>query len=243
MEAKEDCTIIVNKYRHRTFRQIGFIIRVMFFGTILYFLNDIYLGKILDNLFNLIFKGQVHLSRLSYAVISLCFISIECVLTTLLYTNYFRQGLIGIDMSSDVIKKLNTPITVVNIGIFACTYARLLYTNTVILFVIYLFVILIYCCRLYIQMKKHDIFCFFSGSRFSSTENPLLHKDIYLNFKTGENKQVNLLENNLYICDNDDILILSINGERETIRKESIESLQIKNDFIVYKDKEWIKQE
>lgn len=244
MEAKEDCTIIVNKYRHRTIRQVEFIIRVLFFGTILYFLNDIYLERILNNLFILLFKSQVHLSRFFFLIISLCFILSECVLTTLFYTHYFRQGLIGIDMSSGVKNKLNTPIVITNIGVFIWTYIRLININTVILFKLYSVCVLLYCCHLYNSMKKHEIFRFFSGSRFSSTENPLLHKDIYLNFKTGKNKhkKINLLENNLYICDNDDILILSKKGEKEIIRKENIESLQIKNDFIIYKNNEWIKQ-
>lgn len=253
MEAKEDRTIVINKYRHRTIRQVEFIVRALVFGIIIYFLNDIYLENFLNWIFSLLLKTHVILSEKEFLYFQVpCVIFAEFVLTSIFYDSTFKKGLIGMDMSPHSKSRMVCPIIFVNMGIFVLIYMRLINVLSVFLLIIFIAFVLLYCIVRMTLMRKHEIFRFFSGSRYSSTEQPLLHKDIYLNLKNKGKKhkkkskkhiRINLLENNLYICDNDDILVLNKCGTQKIYYKEEIKSLQIKNDHIVYKDGHWVKRE
>ena len=244
MEAKEDSTIIINKYRHQILRQIEFIIRALVFGVLLYFLNDIYLKNTLDKVFGILLKTSVTLTNQEILGIGAVIILIQCVITSSFYVCNFKNGLIGMDMSPSKKKKLTYPIVIINVIIFLFIYIRFINIGTIIIFLGYLAIAFIYCYVKSKSMKKHEIYRFFSGSRYNSTDNPLLHKDIYINLRIGKDrhKKLNLLENNLYICDNDDILIVSKSGKKDLIKKETIDNIQIKNDKITYQNNEWKKQ-
>lgn len=241
-EAGENSVNTLNKFRHQTKRQVEFIIRVLIFGVIFYFLNDLFLMTGIQMLFELLLKQHLQFTGLNMIIsIGVC-LFIECIITLRFYVINFKKGLIGIDLCSKQSEKLTYPFVIENILFFILIFIRFYWQLiSVCLFLVCLLGALLYCCFLLITVTNYRILDFTSGSRYNSTDYPLLHKDIYLNMKTGEewHKRINLLEMNLYICDNDDILLFPRNGEPEVFKKENIESIQIKNKFVEYRNNKW----
>ena len=62
--------------------------------------------------------------------------------------------------------------------------------------------------------------------------------DIRIYLKNHYYKQINLFESDLYICDNDDVYIISKDKEVERLEKEKISYIAIKNDAIYWRNEE-----
>lgn len=94
---------------------------------------------------------------------------------------------------------------------------------------------------------------FKSGSPYYDHEDPKvvrIDKDIFLEFADGtdslanqEPQLLNLLTNNFYICDNNDILIIPKDGDPVIYKPNELGAIKIKNTRIIYddSDKEWKK--
>lgn len=244
LEAKENQIIIINKFRHQVNRQIEFVRRVLIIDFILYFLNDIWLIRVINKGFQLFLKSpKIQVSKDMVLSIVATLLIIEFIATTIFFITHFNNGLIGIDTNIPKKKRLTYPIMTVNFLEFIFIFIRIYYINSILLYFIFIAAVLVFCVIKSLRLKKHEIYRFLSGSSYESSDAPRLDKDFYINLKYGKNKhrRINLLETNLYICDNDDILLMKKSKNSEIIKKENIENLQIKNTYIVYKD-EWKKE-
>ena len=113
------------------------------------------------------------------------------------------------------------------------------------------FIILFMCCILLKYMFKIEDFK--AGSPYYDHEDPKvvrIDKDIFLEFADGtdslanqEPQLLNLLTNNFYICDNNDILIIPKDGDPVIYKPNELGAIKIKNTRIIYddSDKEWKK--
>lgn len=257
--AAEDSKIVLRKCRQPYRKKIEFIIRNFFIALMAFIILQIYVfltenesgiydnvftEMIINNFFIFCFFLYVILFLLMFVIARFSFTSTIVGINTrnngelkkihhhlyiffFLFCSLFFIYCIVFDMIPII---FNIPIIVMSIGILFLSSG--IYLNK--------------------RLKASNIHTFCSGNRYYDYEDPevvRIDKDIFLAIKENINGQtvnhlhhINLLVNNLYICDNNDILIIPKDGEPVIYKPNEISAIKIKDARIIYRDSKWQKE-
>ena len=161
----------------------------------------------------------------------------------------FKRNLIGFDYNDfKRMEEVSRQLTLVHTMVFAINSIDLLFDIidlTAYAQAITILIIFVYCCYIYDKMKSKTIYSFRCESEGNIGPAADLDKDIKIHFKNGHIENINLQISDLYICDDDNILILSKNSKRKLYNKNRIIKISIKNENIIYDGSrnKWIKEE
>lgn len=259
--AAEDSKIVLRKCGHVYKRQIesgtcsalifllvdAFVILIMYL-----YKNGLFLS---DNLF---FKEIFSKTENANIFLGILYVVLIMIVNSIYYKS-FISGLVGINLhNKNNLKKIFCPILLFNNTVLLLGFLYLSSElNLSILFKIIIFLALLYIIQFVSIVKKlvdnktPIIHTFCSGNRYYDYEAPevvRIDKDIFLAIKENINGQtvnhlhhINLLVNNLYICDNNDILIIPKDGDPVIYKPNEISAIKIKDTRIIYdsRDKKW----
>lgn len=242
--AAEDSKIVLRKCGNVSSRASEFVFRI----AISYFLCALIILYITNRYFTAFLSDNLCLRKLIF-IAGLC---IPFFIICLVYYSTFISGTVGINVH-DYKKNLKWPCMLFLPNI-VLVFLSLYFYNSIKKFIfsafIY-FIILFMCCILLKYMFKIEDFK--SGSPYYDHEDSKvvrIDKDIFLEFADGtdslanqEPQLLNLLTNNFYICDNNDILIIPKDGDPVIYKPNELGAIKIKNTRIIYddSDKEWKK--
>ncbi|WP_097005227.1 hypothetical protein [Lacrimispora amygdalina] len=224
--------IRISKDTHLAKRKIEFCIRICIFAFACYYFNVYIMSKIFVE---------------PYVIIGVL------VMEWFVLLNYhevmFKRNLVGFDNNDfKRMREVSQQLTLIHTMVFAINSLDLLFD--IINLVAYaqaitILIIFIYCCYIYDKMKSKTIYSFRCESEGNIGIAVDLAKDIKIHFKNGYIENINLLISNLYICDDDNILILSKNSKRKLYNKNRIIKISVKNENIVYDSlqNKWVKKE
>ena len=238
MEAKKNKGLIWNKQRHRTHRLLEFIIRSwVIWSSVLW-------SGMLSKLSGVMFAGNERMTQNETAlIIAVAFYGL-CIIVQI---STFKNGLIGINMFSKRTTWEKIGLGIVNLLGFNMLYVSFWFREGqwgTTIWGAYTLIILTLLAILLAKLKKHTVYQCKTGSTDNDNIGVQLDRDIYVEFNNSDRKQINLLINNLYICDNDDILLISKpeKGKEaiiQRINKASIKYVSIKGIKIKYGDSQW----
>lgn len=223
MEAKENKQIMFNKNRQRTRRLAEFIFRSGVIWTFIMLpgvFNSLAV-RLSINTGNLLSKKEV-LVLLLVAFYGFC---------VLVQTVTFKNGLIGINPDSKRAKLEVGSLWVINLLGAGMLYICSTYKGTLLGLItcpIYAITLILIIAILLINLDRYTVYKFKSGSIGTNVDNILLDRDIYIIFNNSDIKMLNLLTTNLYICENDDILLISLSKNKKELVKEHIRKTSIR---------------
>ena len=229
--------IRINKYLHVGNRQIEFIQRIIVINLIFYIINYFCL---------------VHISglQLQFKVYLIAILMItEWGGSFFIYDDLFKKYLIGFDIYDEKrMEQLTRPIWFFHFilcllglgGIYAFATIDITLAGFTFLSLLFLIIIIFVYYRNYKSKKieRYDIKSFKGGLDHQCGDYVKFDMDIRIYLKNHYYKQINLLESDLYICDNDDVYIISKDKEVERLEKEKISYIAIKNDAIYWRNEE-----
>lgn len=221
--------IVFNKYSHQTKRQVMVLSALSVLGLFPY-LGSVYANK-------------VGLNFITYLVI----VVVGYITTSKAGVELFTEELFGVAPNDKERKTAVLSIRVTTFVLFILTYLRFLGIVNIVGYGLWAIVILCYCVLRLKWLDKQTIFTFQTGEIYNDAGLIKPYEDIFINLYRGNKRvQVDVTENNLYTCTNDDILIVSIGSGFDSgfdrvernIPKENIKSIQLKDVEIVYIDSE-----
>lgn len=260
MYFKNKSMIRINKHMHSYYRQIEFVWRI-------FVLN--FLWNVINCFILLKFE-----SYLTWGILGL--LSLEFIFNLWFILYRFKKHLIGFS-STDYQRrrKLELPLYRFEIMFFvigAVIYVLPVRLNIKIAFQMLFLAIMFAAVCIYTDFKrqklrKYDIVYAHAKSDIDIGDAIDPEKDISIKMKNGTIRKINLNRSNIYICDNDDIWIVTPkekNANMETkendikkiilvpgierretetgpikIIKDTIQSINIKNEKIAYKNGKW----
>ena len=236
MRIKEKDTLRINKYLHCCNKQIEFVWRAFIFNVICSKINI----AILSN-------------QQKFKIEEIIFIILIEILFGLWYlVSTFDQSLIGFDKNNENrMLEIKRPFIVSHviftlINIVECViFIGYNMTTNIFIMVTFLFVFA-YTMNKYQQLREHDIICEGVKNNINIGNGVDLEKDISIKKNDGTTEKIDLSKSNIYICDNDDIKIITSGTERRVVEKttislekDTIQSINVKNKKIVYRNGKW----
>ncbi|MDR1549789.1 MAG: hypothetical protein LBT06_14540 [Hungatella sp.] len=220
MGHKPGDTIIINKKLLPFKVQFEFLIRIFILDYFILFLQEYFY-----NILNLDFDN---LNKITFIVF-------EYFLIFIFYERNFRKEIIDLYRPNHLrqLVKKEFPLKIAHFFIFLTyiiaiiisiySYVGSIGIETVFVITI-LAVILLFEDFSFKKIKKSEIFRFESNTdKSKSIDNIALDKDITITVRTRDTYKINLLNSELFICENDDILILvSKNHQNNTKNVNSI---------------------
>lgn len=243
VEAHEDRKIILSKYRHLMLCNMEFVFRMYFIGVVLLVLSHFFLLTVEKSI--LMFFGanftetEIKQNAIPLLLMLYTIASYHCYII-------FIDRLIGINRTSPkvaIVETIGTILYLISFILNCLLFWHGIQSKYALWYGYYSFIVLLYFIGQPIYFSTHAIYSFKSGSAYSNPDPKLvrLDQDISIHLNQGKELQINLLTNNLYICENDDILISPNIRSPYVVRKESIKYLQIKDVKIVHDGAKWVK--
>lgn len=249
MEAKEGKRVILGRARHLILCNIEFFIRAYVTGVILVILNQLFLFNITKAVVMFLGHAPYTLTNSETKLIALPWLVMVYIARGAQQYISFEEELKGLhcDGSSEKAKPFKGVLILLTLC--SCILNCLLFWYSMApvflcLYGCYSIIVLIYFIWNLWYLNKYKVYWFTAWAPDSNPDEKLVRLgiDISILLKQGREVQVNLLKSNLYICENDDLLIVPHNDTAPQLyHKEFIKCIKIKGVQLIYDGDKWEK--